>query len=82
LSSQEYNRVNVLEIAKEIWDTLLVSLDGVDKVKKSKISILMAEFNRFTIFDGKGPQEMLDHLMSYLGRLEDWVLISWMITLW
>jgi hypothetical protein len=56
LSAQEYNRVNGLEIAKEIWDTLLIAHEGVDKVKKSKINILMAELNRFTIFDGEGPQ--------------------------
>jgi hypothetical protein len=51
LSAQEYNRVNGLEIAKEIWDALLIAHEGADKVKKSKINILMAELNRFTIFD-------------------------------
>ena len=60
LSPQEYNRVNGLEIAMEIWDTLLIAHEGVDKVKKSEINILMAELNRFPIFDGEGPQEMFD----------------------
>jgi hypothetical protein len=31
LSAQEYNRVNGLEIAKEIWDTLLIAHEGVDR---------------------------------------------------
>jgi hypothetical protein len=69
LSAQEYNRVNGLEIAKEIWDTLLIAHEGVDKVKKSKINILMAELNRFTIFDGEGPQEMFDRLMVIVGNI-------------
>jgi hypothetical protein len=41
----------------------------VDKVKKSKINILMAELNRFTIFDGEGPQEMFDRLMVIVGKI-------------
>jgi hypothetical protein len=59
LSAQKYNRVNALEIAHE----------GVDKVKKSKINILMAELNRFTIFDGEGPQEMFDRLMVIVEKI-------------
>jgi hypothetical protein len=69
LSAQEYNRVNGLETAKEICDTLLIAHEGVDKVKKFKIKILMAELNRFTIFDGEGPQEMFDRLMVIVGKI-------------
>jgi hypothetical protein len=69
LSAQDYNRVNRLEIAKEIWDTLLIAYEGVDKVKKSKINILIADLNRFTIFDGEGPQEMFDRLMVIVGKI-------------
>jgi hypothetical protein len=69
LNAQEYNRVSGLEIAKEIWDILHIAHVGVDKVKKSKINILMAELNRFTIFDGEGPQEMFDRLMVIVGKI-------------
>jgi hypothetical protein len=69
LSAQEYNRVNGLEIANEIWDTLLIAHEGVDKVKKSKINILMAELNRFAIFDGEGSQEMFDRLMVIVRKI-------------
>jgi hypothetical protein len=81
LSAQEYNRVNGLEIAKKIWDTLLIDHEGVDKVKKSKINILMAELNRFTIFDGEGPQEMFDRLMVGLGgdELDDHYVVKVML---
>jgi hypothetical protein len=37
LSLKEYNKVIVLEIAKEIWDTLHIAHEGVSKVRKSKI---------------------------------------------
>ena len=60
LSPEEYNKVIGLEIAKEIWDTLHLVHEGVNKVKKSKIDLLMAQLNMFVIKDGEGPQEMFD----------------------
>jgi hypothetical protein len=69
LNDQEYNRVSGLEIAKEIWDILHIAHEGVDKVKKSKVNILMAELNRFTIFDGEEPQELFDRLMVIVGKI-------------
>jgi hypothetical protein len=56
-------------LPKNIWDTLLIAHEGVDKVKKSKINILMVELNRFTIFDGEGLQEMFDRLMVIVGKI-------------
>jgi hypothetical protein len=69
LNAEQYNHVSGLEIAKYIWDILHNSHEGVDKVKKSKINILMAELNRSTIFDGEGPQEMFDRLMVIVGKI-------------
>jgi hypothetical protein len=43
--------------------------EGVNKVKKSRINILMVELNIFTIFDGEGPQEMFDRLMVIVGKI-------------
>jgi hypothetical protein len=47
----------------------------------SMVNILMTELNRFTIFDGEGPQEMFDRMMVIVGKLEDWVVMSYMIAL-
>jgi hypothetical protein len=69
LSPEEYNKVIGLEIAKDIWDTLHIAHEGVRKVKKSKIDLLMAQLNRFLIKDGEGPQEMFDRLMVIVGKI-------------
>ena len=69
LRPEEYNKVIGLEIAKEIWDTLHLAHEGVSKVKKSKIDLLMAQLNRFVIKDGEGPQEMFDRLMVIVGKI-------------
>jgi hypothetical protein len=70
LSPEEYNKVIGLEIAKEIWDTLHLAHEGVSKVKKSKIDLLMAQLNRFVIKDGEGLQEMFDRLMVIVGKIK------------
>jgi len=69
LSLEEYNKVIGLEIAKGIWDTLHIAHEGVSKVNKSKIDLLMAQLNRFVINDGEGPQEIFDRLMVIVGKI-------------
>jgi hypothetical protein len=69
LDGNEYNRVMNINVAKQIWDTLHLAHEGVDKVRKAKIDLLMAKLNRFVIVDGEGPQEMFDRLMILVGKI-------------
>jgi hypothetical protein len=69
LDGNEYNRVIGVDVAKQIWDTLHLAHEGVDKVRKVKIDLLMAKLNRFMILDGEGPQEMFDRLMTIVGKI-------------
>jgi hypothetical protein len=55
LSAEEYNKVIDLEVTKEILDTLHITREGVSKVKKFKIDLLMTQLNRFVIKDREGP---------------------------
>jgi hypothetical protein len=43
--------------------------EGVDKVRKARIDLLMAKLNRFMILDGEGPQEMFDRLMTMVCKI-------------
>jgi hypothetical protein len=69
LDGNEYNQVMNVNVAKQIWDTLHLAHEGVDKVRKAKIDLLMAKLNRFMIVDGKGPQEMFDRLMTLVSKI-------------
>ena len=69
LDRNEYNRVMNVNVAKQIWDTLHLAHEGVDKVRKAKIDLLMAKLNRFVIVDGEGPQEIFDRLMTLVGKI-------------
>ena len=51
LDGDEYNRVIGVDIAKQIWDTLHLAHEGVDKVRKARIDLLMSKLNRFVILD-------------------------------
>jgi len=71
-----------VDVAKQIWDTLHLAHEGVDKVRRAKIDLLMVKLNRFMIIDGEGPQEMFDRLMTLVAKLEAMDTISLMITKW
>jgi hypothetical protein len=64
LDGDEYNRVIGVDVAKQIWDTLHLAHKGVDKVRKTRIDLIMSKLNRFLILDGEGPQEIFDRLMT------------------
>ena len=57
-----------VDVAKQIWDTLHLAHEGVDKVRKARID-LMSKLNRFVILDGEGPQEMFDRLITMVGKI-------------
>jgi hypothetical protein len=82
LDGNEYNRVMNVDVAKQIWDTLHLAHEGVDKVRRAKIDLLMAKLNRFMIVDGEWPQEMFDLLMTLVGKIRGYVVMSLMITRW
>ena len=69
LDGDEYNRVIGVDVAKQIWDTLHLAHEGVDKLRKARIDLLMSKLNQFVILDGEGPQEMFDRLMVIVGKI-------------
>ena len=53
LNKEEFNRVSTARSANQIWQILHVTHEGTNKVKESKISILLHRFELFvgTCFD-------------------------------
>jgi hypothetical protein len=58
-----------VDVAKQIWGTLDLAHEGVDKVRRAKIDLWMAKLNIFVIVEGEGPQEMFDRLMMLVGKI-------------
>jgi len=49
--------------------SLHLAHEGVDKVRKARIDLLMAKLNRFVILDGEGTQEIFDRLMVIVRKI-------------
>ena len=56
LSSEEFNKVDGLEEAKEIWDTLQLAHEGSPAVREAKIEFLEGRLGRFVMDDKETPQ--------------------------
>ncbi|XP_066333653.1 uncharacterized protein [Miscanthus floridulus] len=65
LDGDEYNRVMGVEVVKKIWDTLHLTHEGVDKVRKARIDLLMAKLNRDKKkFQHFTPNDVLGRIMT------------------
>nr|ABF97065.1 retrotransposon protein, putative, Ty1-copia subclass [Oryza sativa Japonica Group] len=70
LSGSEFNRVDDIESAKVIWDTLRNLHEGTDSVRESKVEILKGQFERFVMLDGESPSDMYDHLSKIVNEIK------------
>jgi hypothetical protein len=54
LYREEYNKLNGLETAKDIWDTLNTANESDKITKITKRELLEGELSRFTMLKGEG----------------------------
>jgi hypothetical protein len=62
LSREEYNKVQGLKSAKEIWDVLKTAHEGDDVTKITKRETIEGELGRFMLNQGEEPQAMYNRL--------------------
>ena len=55
LSREEYNKVQGLESAKEIWDILKTTHEGDEVTKITKMETIEGELGRFMLHQGEEP---------------------------
>jgi hypothetical protein len=72
LCREEYNKVNGLENAKEIWDTMRIANEGKLMTKITKIEVIKGELGRFAMKRGEGPQKMYNRQVLGEPSLELW----------
>ena len=66
LEPNEYNRISMCELAKEIWDKLEMAHKGTNQVKKSKISLLVQTYEMFKMSSNEYISEMFTYLPPLL----------------
>ena len=68
IGPDEFRKVNAMESAKQIWDTLKVSFEGDKSVRKGNIELLHGELERFVFLQNETTQSMFDRLMILVGQ--------------
>ncbi|GAV74558.1 UBN2 domain-containing protein, partial [Cephalotus follicularis] len=58
LSPSEFNRVSSLDSVKEMWDRLMVTYEGTNQVKDTKINRLVHDYELFTMLENENISSM------------------------
>ncbi|MQL70996.1 hypothetical protein Taro_003319 [Colocasia esculenta] len=66
LKKTEFSRVSACKSAKEIWDKLQITYEGTDKVKQTRIDILVSQYEQFKMFPNENITQMYNRFSSSL----------------
>jgi hypothetical protein len=82
LSREEYNKVQGLKSAKEIWDVLKTAHEGDEVTKITKREMIEGELGRFMLNQGEDPQAMYNRLKTLVNQVRNLVSSKWMTMKW
>ncbi len=68
IDKEEFNRVDGLDVAKDVWNTLRMTHEGSRHVRKVKMEMLEGQLNRFIMYDDETPHEMFNRLKKLVNK--------------
>jgi hypothetical protein len=71
LCREEYNKVQGLKSAKEIWDVLKTAHEEDEVTKITKRETIEEELSRFVLSKGEEPQEMYNRLKTLVNQVRN-----------
>jgi hypothetical protein len=71
LSKEEYNKVQGLKSAKEVWDVLKTAHEGDELTKITKRETIEGELGRFRLRQGEEPQDMYNRLKTLVNQVRN-----------
>jgi hypothetical protein len=77
LCREEYNKVQGLKTAKEIWDILKTAHEGDKVTKITKRETIEGELGRFVLNKGEEPQEMYSWLKTMVNQVRNLGSTKW-----
>jgi hypothetical protein len=77
LSREEYNKVQGLKSAKEIWDVLNTTHEGDEVTKITKRETIEGELGRFMLNQGEEPQAMYNRLKTLVNQVRNLRSTKW-----
>jgi hypothetical protein len=77
LCQEEYNKVQGLKSAKEIWDVLKTAHEGDEVIKITKHKMIKGELGRFVLNKGEEPQAMYNWLKTMVNQVRNLGSTKW-----
>jgi hypothetical protein len=77
LCREEYNKVQGLKSAKEIWDVLKIAQKGDEVTKITKRETIKGELGRFILNQGEEPQAMYNRLKTLVNQVRNIGSTKW-----
>jgi hypothetical protein len=77
LCREEYNKVQGLKSAKEIWDVLKTAHEGDEVTKITKRETIKGELSRFILNQGEEPQDMYNRLKTLVNQVRNLGSTKW-----
>jgi hypothetical protein len=77
LSREEYNKVQGLKSAKEIWDMLKTAHEGDEVTKITKRETIEGELGCFMLHQGEDPQAMYNRLKTLVNQVRNLGSTKW-----
>jgi hypothetical protein len=77
LCREEYNKVQGLKSAKEIWDVLKTMHEGDEVTKIPKRETIEGELGRFVLNQGEEPQAMYNRLKTLVNQVRNLGSTKW-----
>jgi hypothetical protein len=77
LCREEYNKVQGLKNAKEIWDILKMAHEGDEVTKVTKRETIEGELGRFVLNKGEEPQAMYNRLKTMVNQVRNLGSTKW-----
>jgi hypothetical protein len=77
LCQEEYNKVQGLKNAKEIWEVLKTAHEGDEVTKITKCEIIEGELGRFVLNKGEEPQAMYNRLKTMVNQVRNLGSTKW-----
>ncbi|GAV64645.1 UBN2 domain-containing protein [Cephalotus follicularis] len=69
INSSELNRVSSCVSAKEMWDRLEVTYESTNQVKEAKISMLVQDYEMFTMNENEDIKSMFTRFTNIINAL-------------
>jgi hypothetical protein len=77
LCREEYNKMQGLKNAKEIWDVLKTTHEGDEVTKITKRETIEGELDRFVLDKGEEPQAMYNRLKTMMNQVRNIGSTKW-----